>query len=97
MYLHFWLMMYFLFLFGLSMIGGDTMMYLFMFLVSYCLLIYIYEVIHDICLYFVVCEIKKLFFVTCIFHICVYVFVKCYRNIQVDSVILLSTLATDRW
>ena len=34
---------------------------LYMFLVSHCLLIYIYEVIHDICLYFVVCEIKKLF------------------------------------
>ena len=86
----------FLFLFGLSMIGGDTTMYLYMFLVSPCLLIYIYEVIHDICLYFVVCEIKKLFFVTCIFHICVYAFVECFRNIQVDSVMLLSTLATDR-
>ena len=40
----------FLFLIGLSMLGGDTMMYLYMFLVSPCLLIYIYEVIHDICL-----------------------------------------------
>ena len=28
-----------------------------------------------------------------VFHI---VFVKCYRNIQVDSVVPLSTLATDR-
>ena len=34
---------------------------LYMFLVSHCLLIYIYEVIYDICLYFVLCEIKKLF------------------------------------
>ena len=34
---------------------------LYMFLVSHCLLIYIYEVIHDICLYFVLCEIKKFF------------------------------------
>ena len=30
-----------------DMIGGDTMMYLYMFLVSHCLLIYFYEVIHD--------------------------------------------------
>ena len=42
------------------------------------------------------CEIKNLFCFTCIFHICVYVFVKCYRNIQVDSVVLLFTIATDR-
>ena len=42
------------------------------------------------------CEIKILFCFTCIFHTCVYVFVKCYRNIQVDSIVLLSTLATDR-
>ena len=62
----------------------------------HCLLIYIYEVIHDICLYFMLCEIKKLFYVTCIFHTCVYVFVECFKNIQVDSVVLLSTLATDR-
>ena len=42
------------------------------------------------------CEIKNSFCFTCIFHTCVYVFVKCYRNIQVDSVVLLSTLATDK-
>ena len=42
------------------------------------------------------CEIKNLFWFTCIFHTCVYVFFKCYRNIQVDSVMLLSTLATDK-
>ena len=34
---------------------------LYMFLVSHYLLIYIFEAIHDICLNFVVCEIKKLF------------------------------------
>ena len=73
------------------------MMYLYMFLVSHCLLIYIYEVIHDICLYFVLCEIKKLFCVTCIFNTCIYTFVECFRNIQVDSIVLLSTLATNRW
>ena len=56
------------------------------------LLIYIYEIIHDICLYFKLYEIKKLFCFTCIFHTCVYLFVECFRNIQVD----LSTLVTNR-
>ena len=46
--------------------------------------------------YFMLSEIKNLFCFTCIFHICVYVFVKGYKNIQVDSVVLLSTLAIDR-
>ena len=46
--------------------------------------------------YFVLCEIKNLFCFNCIFHTCVYVFVKCYMNIKFDSVMLLSTLATDR-
>ena len=46
--------------------------------------------------YFMICEIKNLFCFTCIFHTYIYVFVKCYRNIQVDSVVLLSTLVTDR-
>ena len=45
---------------------------------------------------FMLCEIKKLFYFTCIFNTCVYVFVECFKNIQVDSVMLLSTLATDR-
>ena len=127
-----------------------------MFLVSHCLLIYIYEIIHDICLYLLCYEKSRSYFIllvfsthtfmcllsvtgiyrliqlccclhlqliddsyvefvvlgnifvmgyfyvtlsnffSCIFHTCVYVFVKCYRNIQVDSVMLLSTLATDR-
>ena len=53
---------------------------LYMFLVSHCLLIYIYEVIHDICLYFVLCEIKKLFCFACIFHTYVYAFVECFRK-----------------
>ena len=78
------------------MIRGDTMMYLYMFLVSHCLLIYIYEVIHDICLYFVLCEIKKLFLFYLYFP---HVFMRLLSvsgNIQVDSVMLLSTLATDR-
>ena len=69
---------------------------LYMFLVSHCLLIYIYEVIHDIYLYFVLCEIKKLFF----FHLYFpHVFMRLLSvsgNIQVDSIVLLSILATDR-
>ena len=46
--------------------------------------------------YFRLCEIKNLFCFTFIFHICVYVFVECFKNIQVNSVVLLSTLATER-
>ena len=46
--------------------------------------------------YFMLCEITNLYCFICIFYTCVYVFVKCYRNIQVDSVVLLSTLAIDR-
>ena len=38
-----------------------------MFLVSNCLLIYVYEFFIDICLYCVLYEIKILFFFTCIF------------------------------
>ena len=53
----FWLMMYCVWIIHVRGIYID----LYMFLVSHCLLIYIYEVIHDICLYFVLCEIKKLF------------------------------------
>ena len=41
-------------------------------------------------------EHSYFFFFTCIFHTYSYVFVKCYKNIQVDSVVLLSTLATNR-
>ena len=70
---------------------------LYMFLVSHCLLIYIYEVIHDICLYFVVCEIKKLFFVLLVFSTHVFMhLLSVSGNIQVDLVVLLSTLTTDR-
>ena len=47
-------------------------------------------------LYFMLCEIKNLFCFTCIFHTCVYLFVESFGNIQVGSVVLLSTLATDR-
>ena len=53
----FWLMMYCVWIIHVKGRYND----LYMFLVSHYLLIYIYEVIHDICLYFIVCEIKKLF------------------------------------
>ena len=43
---------------------------------------------------FMLCEIKNLSCFTYIFHTCVYVFVECFRNIQVDSVAMLFTLAT---
>ena len=46
--------------------------------------------------YFMFCEITNLFCFTYIFHTCVYVFVEYFKNIQVDSVVLLSTLTTDR-
>ena len=47
---------------------------------------------------FIFCCVKsRIYFVfTCIFHTCIYVFVEYFRNIQVYSVVLLSTLAIDR-
>ena len=38
--------------------------------------------------YFMFCEIKNLFWFTFIFHTCIYVFVECFRNIQVTSVMV---------
>ena len=82
MYLHFWLMMYSLFCFGIIHDRGRYIDCIcFLFLVSHCLLIYIYELFMIYCLYFVLCEIKKLLCFTSIFHTCVYAFVECFRNI----------------
>ena len=69
----------------------------FLFLVSNCLLIYDYEFFIVICLYCVLFDIKILFFFTCIFfQTCGYAFcLSVSGNIQVDSIKLLSTLATD--
>ena len=80
-------------LFGLFMLGGVY----FVFLVSNFLLIYDYEFFIVICLYYVLFEIKILFFFTCIFfHTCGYAFcLSVSGNIQVYSIKLLSTLATD--
>ena len=51
------------YLVGLFMLGGVY----FVFLVSNCLLIYVYKFFIDICLHCVLFEIKILFFFTCIF------------------------------
>ena len=83
------------------MLGGDTMFYV-SFIVSCftCNTLVIdlyYEVIHDICLLFSVFVKSRIYFCfTCIFYTYIYVFVECFRNIQIDSVVLLSTLTTNR-
>ena len=67
-----------------------------LFLVSNCLLTYVYEFFIDICLYCVLFEIKILFYLLVFFphmQLCI-LFVS--GNIQVDSIKLLFTLATDR-
>ena len=66
-----------------------------MFLVSNCLLIYVYKFFIDICLY---CCLKSSFYFLYFyfFHTCGYAFcLSVLGNIQVDSIKLLSTLATD--
>ena len=68
----------------------------FMFPVSNCLLTYVYEFFIDICLY--LCCLKSRFYFICLyfFHTCGYAFcLSVSGNIQVDSIKLLSTLATD--
>ena len=103
----FWLLMYLFFfldvfiIYGLYMLRGDTMFFI-SFIVScftYATLVIdlYYEVIHGIrLLFFYFVKSRTLFCFTCIFHTCVYVFVECFSNIQVYSVVLLSTLVTDR-
>ena len=70
-----------------------------MFLVSNFLLIYDYEFFIVICLYCVCLKSRFLFlfFFTCFFfHTCGYAFcLSVSGNIQVDSIKLMSTLATD--
>ena len=66
-----------------------------MFLVSLLIVLYLC-VIHDICLYFVFCEIKNLFFFLLVFSIHAFMcLLSISRKIQVNSIMLLSTLATD--
>ena len=68
-----------------------------MFLVSNCLLTYVYEFFIDICLYCVLFEIKILFYLLVFFfHTYGYAFCLSVSGIiQVDSIKLLSTVATD--
>ena len=79
------------------MLGGVFfLLVLYMFLVSNCLLIYIYELFIDICLYYVLFEIKKLFCLLVLFpHMQLCILFSVSGNIQVDLIELLSTLATD--
>ena len=78
---------------GLFMLGGVY----FVFLVSNCLLIYDYEFFIVICLYCVLFEIKIFIFLYLyFFHTCGYAFcLSVSGNIQVNSIKLLSTLATN--
>ena len=72
----------YLFSYNLYMLGRDII-FLFLFLVSHCATLatdLYYKVIHDICLLFMLREINNLFCFTCIFHTCVYVFVKVFQE-----------------
>ena len=81
------------YLIGLFMLGAVY----FVLLVSKFLLIYDYEFFIVICLYCVLFEIKIFIFLYLyFFHTCGYAFcLNVLGNIQVDSIKLLSTLATD--
>ena len=67
-----------------------------MFLVSHCILIYIYELF--MIYVFIVCYVKsRSYFVLLVFSIHAFMrLLSVSGNIQVDSVVLLPTLATDR-
>ena len=67
-----------------------------MFLVSHCILIYIYELF--MIYVFILCYVKsRSYFVLLVFSTHAFMrLLSVSRNIQVDSVVLLSTLATDR-
>ena len=78
------------------MLGGVLFLLPYMFLVFNCLLIYIYEFFIDICLYYVLFEIKNLLYLLVFFpHMRLCILFSVSGNIQVDSIELLSTLATD--
>ena len=86
-----------MFLMGYSCLGEYMfLLILYMLLVSNCLLIYIYELFIDICLYCVLFEIKNLICLLVLFpHMRLCILFSVSGNIQVDSIELLSTLATD--
>ena len=74
----------------MCLVGGDTM-----FLVSHCLLIYIYELF--MIYVFIVCYVKsRIYFCLLVFSTHVFMrLLSISENIQVDLVVLLSTLAID--
>ena len=80
--------------YGLYMLGGDIMLYVYVFFIVSCftygtlIIDLYYEVILGICFLFL-CFVKsrRLNCFTCIFHTCVYVFVECFRNLQINSVV----------
>ena len=74
------------------MLGGVYFFYV----VSNCLLIYVYEFFIDICLYCELLKTRFYFIYLYFFHTCSYAFCLSFLgNIQVDSIKLLSTFATD--
>ena len=79
------------------MLGGVLFFLVpYMFLVSKLLLIYIYELFIDICLYCVLFEIKNLICLLVFFpHMRLCILFSISENTQVDSIELMSTLATD--
>ena len=79
------------------MLGGVLFFcYLILFLVLNCLLIYIYELFIDICLYCVLFEIKKLICLLVLFsHMRLCILFSILGDIHVDLIELLSILATD--
>ena len=77
------------------MLGGDIFIALYVSCFN-CLLIYIYELFIDICLYSVLVEIKNLFCLLVFSHMRLCILFSVSGNIQVDLIELLSTLATDR-
>ena len=94
----FWLMMYLFY--WLYMLGGDICALCLLFLLF--LDSHMVQLIIDLdlwgyswCIFFVLWNQEFISF-TCIFHTCVYMFVECFKNIQVYSIMLLSTMATDR-
>ena len=80
MYLHFFLAHDVIFVFDWVFHDRGRYIDLYMFLVSHCLLIYIYELF--LIYVFIVCYVKSrsYFCFTCIFHACVYAFVECFRK-----------------
>ena len=89
---------------GIFMLGGVFFFFFFfflllvlsMFLVSNCLLIYIYELFIDICIYCVLFEIKNLICLLVLFsHMRLCILFSVSGDIHVDLIELLSILATD--